>query len=466
MQQTVEKIIKKSVSGILPDNEINDLIECINTTMPPSSIRLNHNKIKTHTLNKKIPWSKYGYYLDERPAFTYDPFLHAGVYYVQEASSMFIEEILRQLNGCNSPVKILDLCAAPGGKSTLISSLIHPDSVLVSNEIDKHRCNILVENVIKWGNDNTLVSNNKPGDFCFLKNYFDIILADLPCSGEGMFRKDKNSIIEWSEKNVNDCSSRQKKISDDILQTLKPGGYYIYSTCTFNKIENEENIDYLVKKHDLKSIELNNNSFMGIYHTRTKYGAHGYRFFPNKIKGEGFFVSILQKKQSTYKPQKINHAQKFKAAKNISSKICEQYEINVIEKKLLEINTYLYAVNESVIKTSSELLINIKLIHIPTALFEIKKSDYIPTQAFANAVFNKNKTKNLHYEDAINYLMGMNVNLDINNGFSAVSYKSAKLGWVKKIDARINNYYPKEWRIRHPNKSKNNVLLSNYIEIK
>lgn len=465
MQQSIENIIKKSVSNILPKAEITELINCLNYSNPSVSIRLNPHKINKHSLNDKVLWSNHGYYLDFRPAFTYDPFLHAGAYYVQEASSMFIEEIFRQINACNSPKKILDLCAAPGGKSTLISSLIHPESVLISNETDHHRSNILLENITKWGNINTVVCNNTPRDYSFLKNYFDVILADLPCSGEGMFRKDKNAVNEWSEKNVIECSMTQRKISDDILSTLKPYGYYIYSTCTFNQKENEDNIDYLLKKYGLKSIVLNIKPFKDIHYTVTKEGAHCYRFFPHKIKGEGFFVSVLQKTTENYNTPNIKSKKKFNLLRNINPELRERYSINSAELNLYEINNHIYNLSDNILKTLQIIADNLTLRYIPTPLFEIKNKDYLPTQAFANCIQHKIIPVNLSYNEAINYLMGATIAPDCPQGFNTVTYKNARLGWIKKIGLRINNYYPKNWRIRHTNKNEAVFLLSEQIEI-
>ncbi|WP_199898505.1 hypothetical protein [Prolixibacter bellariivorans] len=175
-----------------------------------SSVRINTTKFSGSVNDNQVPWSKTGFYLEERPFYTLDPFLHAGVYYVQEASSMFLEQAFQQLS--NEPVKVLDLCGAPGGKSTHIASLLPENSLLVSNEVIRSRAVILSENLKKWGNPSVVVTNNDPKDFASFKGFFDVIVVDAPCSGEGLFRRDENAITEWSPENTQHCAQRQQRI--------------------------------------------------------------------------------------------------------------------------------------------------------------------------------------------------------------------------------------------------------------
>ena len=209
----------QNIKKQLGESESQALFEAL-TSDSPTSIRINPNKdySKTFPLTEKVAWSSYGYYLEERPIFTLDPLFHAGTYYVQEASSMFVEQAFRQY--VDSPVRVLDLCAAPGGKSTLLQSILPENSLLICNEYIRQRAYILNENVQKWGGENTIVTNNSPEDFQHLHSYFDVILVDAPCSGEGMFRKDPNAISEWSPNNVELCVERQKKILLSIEVSL------------------------------------------------------------------------------------------------------------------------------------------------------------------------------------------------------------------------------------------------------
>ena len=213
----------------------------------PVSIRV--NRLKTDAVPEgghRVPWCDTGYYLSSRPAFTFDPLFHAGCYYVQEASSMFLEQVLKQY--VHEPVVMLDLCAAPGGKSTLARSVLPEGSLLVANEVMRNRVQVLAENVTKWGHPDTVVLNNDPADFAQLGELFDVILTDVPCSGEGMFRKDPVAVEEWSKENVALCWQRQRRIVSDIWPCLKPGGLLIYSTCTYNREENEDNVAWIAEE--------------------------------------------------------------------------------------------------------------------------------------------------------------------------------------------------------------------------
>ncbi|HET9278943.1 MAG TPA: RsmB/NOP family class I SAM-dependent RNA methyltransferase, partial [Flavitalea sp.] len=269
-----------------------------------TSIRVNPKKLtdtnidhSSLTIHQKIPWSTHGYYLTERPSFTLDPLFHAGVYYVQEASSMFLEQALVQTVDLSQPLRVLDLCAAPGGKSTLIESLISDKSILISNEVIKSRVSVLEENMIKWGASNVIVTNNDPITFQRLENYFDIIVVDAPCSGSGLFRKDARAIDEWSEDNVQMCSQRQQRILADVYPALKKDGILIYSTCSYSEEEDECIADWLLNTFAVSSLQLSlsdeaGNLFGDIVETISKkHAAFGYRFFPDKIKGEGFFLA-------------------------------------------------------------------------------------------------------------------------------------------------------------------------------
>lgn len=244
--------------SLLGDEEYDKLAVALQQE-PPVSIRLNDGKISSLVANgnrtmKKVPWSSEGFYLDERLTFTFDPLFHAGCYYVQEASSMFVEQVLRQY--VTEPVVMLDLCAAPGGKSTHARSVLPEGSLLVANEVIRNRSQILAENLTKWGHPDVVVTNNDPADFSSLPSFFDVILTDVPCSGEGMFRKDPVAIEEWSPENVEICWQRQRRIIADIWPGLKPGGILIYSTCTYNTKEDEENVRWIQQEFGAEPLTL------------------------------------------------------------------------------------------------------------------------------------------------------------------------------------------------------------------
>jgi len=261
-----------------------------------TSIRMNPFKksdpdsYRDVNLKSKTPWTDHGYYLETRPSFTFDPLFHAGCYYVQEASSMFLEQALKQTVDLSQPIKVLDLCAAPGGKSTHLLSLISKESLLVSNEVIRSRANILTDNIMKWGCSNVVVTNNDPRDFQRIENYFDVIVVDAPCSGSGLFRRDPEAIEEWSEHNVALCSQRQQRILADVLPSLKYGGMLIYSTCSYSQQEDEEICNWLTEEFQISNFKLKIENEWGIIETDK-----GYRFWPDKVKGEGFFIACFKK---------------------------------------------------------------------------------------------------------------------------------------------------------------------------
>lgn len=290
---------------LMGDERFNRFLEAFNHDAP-TSIRLNPLKLLTLTgsdtkhpefvKGQSVPWCKEGYYLEGRPQFTFDPLFHAGCYYVQEASSMFITHALRYLNPSSTPMKVLDLCAAPGGKSTALRSMLPQDSMLVSNEPMANRAQILLENITKWGWPNCIVTNNYPRDFRKSKLKFDLILCDVPCSGEGMFRKDPATISEWSAQNVEKCWKLQRDIVEDAWQCLQPGGTLIYSTCTFNTKENEENIRWMIDTLEAEPIAIPVEPEWNITGSLLKgFDAPVYRFIPGITRGEGLFLCVLRK---------------------------------------------------------------------------------------------------------------------------------------------------------------------------
>ena len=262
----------------------------------------------------QVPWCNEGYYLEDRPQFTFDPLLHAGCYYVQEASSMFVTHILRSVG--NDYKSALDMCATPGGKSTALRSVLSDDCVLVSNEPMGNRAQILLENITKWGAPNCIVTNNYPRDFRKAKLKFDLILCDVPCSGEGMMRKDPGAIAEWSMQNVEKCWQLQREIVADAWECLNPGGLFIYSTCTYNTKENEENIQWILDNYDAEVLDIPTDPSWQITGSLLPGFNHPvYRFIPGITRGEGLFVCAMRKAGSA-EPKPFN-------AKKLSLKVLE-----------------------------------------------------------------------------------------------------------------------------------------------
>ena len=376
----------------------------------PVSIRVNRRKVKGESFfsrkeedvpspspipRQQVPWCPEGYYLSGRPQFTFDPLFHAGCYYVQEAASMFITHILRavansSLFTLHSSLNVLDLCAAPGGKSTAMRTVLPEGSLLVSNEPIPTRAQILLENITKWGWPDCIVTNNYPRDFRKAKTHFDIILCDMPCSGEGMFRKDPATISEWSQQNVEKCWRLQREIVADAWECLNPGGLLIYSTCTFNIKENEENVRWIIDTYDAEPIMIPTEPEWNITGSLLEgFDVPVYRFIPGITRSEGLFICALVKR-------------------GVRSVECGV-------RNVLRQNQHLKVIS---------------LLNPHSTLHETKVD--------------------LPYQDALHYLRGEALILppDTPRGIVTVTYKGVPLGPVKNIGNRANNLYPKPWRIK------------------
>jgi len=424
-------------------------------TESPVSIRLNPNK----NLNEDIPtidivpWCCYGMYLEKRPQFTFDPLFHAGCYYVQEASSMFVGQVLKQY--VDDDVKVLDLCAAPGGKSTLISDCISKDSLLVSNEVIRSRANILAENMAKWGKANVVVTNNDPSRFSKLEGYFDIIVVDAPCSGEGMFRKDRDAMNEWSVENVKLCKERQQRILADVWPALKPGGLLVYSTCTYNLEENEENVRWIKEELGAENLVVNIEPEWGICPSFAD-DVTAYRFFPHKVRGEGFFLSVLKKNvDEDIKPAYIKRGKNGKPDKVTLESKYKNYILDKAEFTFYPLRDNWCAFPEVLANDLTMLQSVLNIVSAGIDMGTLKGKDFIPDQGLAiSQCLNREifHTCDIDWKTAINYLRKEPLALeDQPKGIILLTYRNIPLGFVKNIGNRANNLYPQEWRIRSSN---------------
>lgn len=402
-------------------------------------------------LQDKVPWTSHGYYLSRRPSFTFDPLFHAGCYYVQEASSMFLETAIRQCCDIQSPLKVLDLCAAPGGKSTLMQSVISADSVLVSNEVIKSRAAILEENLTKWGGPNVIITNNDPKDFSRVEGWFDLMVVDAPCSGSGLFRRDPSATEEWSEQNVALCSQRQQRILADAWPTLREEGILIYSTCSYSQEEDEDVLDWICETLDAEPISLKIDPTWNIVESITpSYNSYGYRFWPDKLQGEGFFIGCFRKKKAVhagYRPAKKSLFEKLSKAEET---MVSRWLKTPLDLKLVKQSDSILAI-PAFIESTMEILTNLKL-YVRQAGIRIGKlaaKDLIPDHALAMSTIVEPSlvAVTLKYEQAIQYLRRDEVELMATPGWSLLQYQGINLGWAKVLSNRINNYYPKEWRI-------------------
>ncbi len=405
---------------------------------PPVSIRLNDKT--TFDYADIVPWCENGRYLAERPSFTADPLFHAGAYYVQEAASMFVEQVVKQY--ITEPIKMLDLCAAPGGKSTLLSSALPSGSLLVSNEYVKNRANILAENMTKWGNENTIVCNNKPSDFAQFPSFFDAILVDAPCSGEGMFRKDETAVSEWSADNVKMCVKRQREILSDVWDALKQDGLLIYSTCTFNEHENEENVRWIADELGAEILRLKTQPDWQITET-----PEGYHFYPHKTKGEGLFLAVLRKTSAsdTFRTKNDRPQKQNKELATLQNWLNGDFVFSTFGTRVKAVPTN-YANEFSLIEK------NLHILASGITVAEQKGKDFIPDISLAlSKKINRNSfaTCEVDYETAIRFLQKEAIVLpQTEHGYVLLTYKNVAIGFVKNLGNRANNLYPQEWRIR------------------
>ena len=419
-----------------------------------TSVRLNPFKpSKAFTGENQVPWCKAGRYLPERPSFTADPLFHAGCYYVQEASSMFLEQVLKSSIDLSNDLRVLDLCAAPGGKSTLLNSLLNSDSLLLSNEIIKTRVPVLVDNLIKWGSANTFVSNNDPRDFKRLEGYFDAIVVDAPCSGSGMFRKDPAAINEWSESAVLLCSQRQQRILADVYPALKQNGTLIYSTCSYSKQENEDISDWLCETFNLTTIPIPIESEWGIQETLSdRHKCFGYRFYPHKVKGEGFFIACFTKTTPAASPR-IKRVKETKINQKSEDSI-KQWLKPLENIRIFNFQEEYFAINTSHESDLQFLQSNLYLKKSGIRIGRIMGNALVPDHELAlSLVISADLHKiNLSRDQAITYLKRNEIRIDESYpGWSLMCYEGHPLGWAKILDNRINNYYPKKLRITNPN---------------
>lgn len=424
----------------------------------PVSIRLNPKKPATvgfladRSAHELVPWCPEGIYLPLRPVFTLDPLFQAGAYYVQEASSMLLAEALRQSVKLHRPLNVLDLCAAPGGKSTLLASLLSPESVLVSNEVIRTRVPVLRENLEKWGYPNVLISNHDPEDFAALRGFFDVVVVDAPCSGEGLFRKEPEATQEWSADSVALCAARQQRILAAAAPLVEEGGFLLYSTCTYNETENLTNVAWL-HEQGFESRRLHLPPDWGVVEVSEKT-AYGYQCYPHRVQGEGFFISVLQKTKPGWFSMK-NPPRAFKSMKPLRSRETAQLRAFFAEPDSF---SYWEKPNAELIAVPRALEKNLQL--LDSALRQkgfgidvgtFKGSDLIPAHALAlsTAVSSSLPGVELPKEDALRYFKKENVVLDTEvRGWVLARYEGLNLGWMKGVGNRVNNYLPKDWRIR------------------
>lgn len=427
---------------------------------PPVSVRFNSEKpgAASHfsaISDGRVPWSSMGLYLNERPRFTYDPLFHAGLYYVQEASSMFVEAAYRTVAKDFTPRRVLDLCAAPGGKSTLWRSLMTEGALLVANEPVRQRTQILAENLLKWGQPDVVTTRAFPADFAAFTGYFDVVAADVPCSGEGMFRKDEGSIAEWRPESPAACAARSFEIIRDVWPALREGGYLVYSTCTFNAEENEENVYRICSELGAEPVAIPVAEEFHITGDLTGRGLPVYRFLPHLTRGEGFFLALLRKTSSSPHAKAWKSKRGAKRTKQTDGtsaltewlRRSEFFETFTIDGKV-------QAVRRTLFEDVTRLTATLPVITAGIPLAYEKGRKYVPEHGLAlsielsETVFPR---VDLQFEEALSYLRreALTLPAGIPRGYVVVTYEGRPIGFVNQLGSRANNLYPAEWRIRN-----------------
>ena len=422
----------------------------------PASVAVRQNPFKKcHPFDgEPVLWSKWGQILEERPVFTLDPHFHAGAYYVQDSSSMFVGEVFRQcLDNINLPqgrsLRVLDLCAAPGGKTTDLAASLREkcgdNFLLVANEVMKQRAGVLASNVALWGDPNVVVTSDDPSAFALLEGFFDVIVADVPCSGEGMFRKDESAQDQWSENNVALCEGRQRRIIADMWPSLAHGGVLVYSTCTFNRLENDGNVQWIAE--ELGAEMLCENDAFG-YEGVIKTGL-GYSLVPGFVKGEGQYCSAVRKSGDSSADRNLKPARSKAKPITLPEKLKECFTVDMVLKQRGETIIAVPAnINDDVELLSTRL----HVLASGCAVGVVKGKDLVPDADMAlSIVLNENTypAVEVDRQTALAFLHRDAIVLgDAPKGFVLIKYDGVPLGFVKNLGNRCNNLHPQGRRIR------------------
>ena len=497
----IPQAFQQQMCALLGDAEAGALCTALSSGNTPTSIRTNPFKplkdgenlfrqtenamspsdIAAPLTLRPVPWCESGAYLSERPTFAHDPLWHAGAYYVQEAASMFIAQAYKVIESTyadeatkGNPLKMLDLCAAPGGKSTLWRSLLPDDALLVANEPIRQRAQILAENLTKWGHPHTFVTQAFPDAFTSLEDTFDIIATDVPCSGEGMFRKDEQAREEWSPAAVISCAERQRDILTAVWPALKEGGFCVYSTCTFNREENEDLVAWACDTLGAELVEIPTDVAWHISGDTTGRNLPVYHFFPHRTEGEGLFLALLRKKTQdvgesllggdTFLSSKWEKTQGSRAAKGKKRGNTPSAKPNAtLLSWLPNAEDFTFQCSEAGVWTAvptafvgirEQLAQVVPLLIGGIEIAEEKGKKLIPQHALAMSIAASSSAfprVEIARDSALAYLHREAITLpaEAPRGYVLLTYRGLPLGFANNLGNRANNLYPNEWRLRN-----------------
>ncbi len=433
----------EQLRGLLPD-EWQELATAISSTERSVAVRVNALRgASVPEGTRRVPWCGQGFYLDGRPSFTFDTDWHAGRYYVQDASSMFIGHVIRHF--VQEPVRYLDLCAAPGGKTTAALQALPQRSLVVANEIVTPRARVLADNIIRWGNPRCVVTSNAPKDLGRLTAFFDVIATDVPCSGEGMMRKDDEAVAQWSPQLVEQCAQRQREILTDVWQALRPGGLLIYSTCTYNRQENEQIADFIVNELGATSLELPVEPSWNI-HPAIGSDCHCYRFMPHRVDGEGLFMAAFRKEGNALRQEvRIKEKSPKKADETGKNWLACPDDYVVEQQGDLSI-----AVPQDIRREVTALRASLNVLHAGVELATAMGRKTVPHHALAMSLARAEDAfpvAEVDYPTALRYLRGESITVDGPRGYVLIAHQGAVLGFANNLGNRANNLYPKPLRI-------------------
>jgi 16S rRNA C967 or C1407 C5-methylase (RsmB/RsmF family)/NOL1/NOP2/fmu family ribosome biogenesis protein len=428
---------------LLPE-EWEALAEAITSSEPSVAVRVNEARgVSVPEGVERVPWCEQGFYLGDRPVFTFDTDWHAGRYYVQDASSMFIAHVIRSF--IHEPVCYLDLCAAPGGKTTAAIQALPQGSMTVANEIVPTRARVLADNIIRWGDPRCVVTSNAPAQVGKLTRFFDVIAADVPCSGEGMMRKDDEAVSQWSPALVEQCAQRQREILADVWPALRPGGLLIYSTCTYNRQENEDMAKFIVNELGATSLEVPIKDSWNI-HPAIDSDSHCYRFMPHRVNGEGLFMAVFRKDGDM--PRELPRIKEkiSKKADEIGKNWLNSPDDFVIDN----VSDLSVAVPQHIHRETVALRASLNVLHAGVELATVMGRKTVPHHALAMSTARAEgafPVCEVDYPTALRYLRGESITVDGPRGHVLIAHHGAILGFANNLGNRANNLYPKPQRI-------------------